>query len=52
LSVVIESLEDIGRLRGKLDELANHPDLKRILDGKRRLFAPASADGLDEQAAP
>lgn len=51
LSVVIESLDDIGRLRGKLDELANHPDLKRILDGKRRLFAPASADGLDEQAA-
>lgn len=52
LSVVIESLEDIGRLRDKLDELAHHPVLERILDGKRRLFAPASADGLDEQAAP
>jgi len=52
LSVVIESIEDIGRLRDKLDELAHHPVLERILDGKRRLFAPASADGLDEQAAP
>jgi ParB family chromosome partitioning protein len=52
LSMVIESLEDIGRLRDKLDELANHPVLERILDGKRSLFVPACADGLDEQAAP
>ena len=52
LSMVIESLEDIGRLRDKLDELANHPVLERILDGKRHLFAPASVDGFDEQTAP
>jgi hypothetical protein len=52
LSMVIENLEDIGRLRDKLDELANHPVLERILDGKRHLFAPASVDGFDEQTAP
>jgi hypothetical protein len=50
LSMVIERLEDIGRLKAKLDELADHPALDRILDGKRVLFAPEGADGRGRPA--
>jgi ParB family chromosome partitioning protein len=41
LTLSFESLEEIGRLRAKLDELAGHPDLKRLLSGKGTGFAGA-----------
>jgi ParB family chromosome partitioning protein len=52
LSLVIEKTEDIARVRAKLDALASHPGLKRMLDGKQSLFAPTSADGRVGPAAP
>lgn len=39
LTLSFESLEEIGRLRVKLDELARHPDLTRLLTGKGTGFA-------------
>jgi ParB family chromosome partitioning protein len=52
LSVVFERLEDLRRLRDKLDELASHPGLQKILEGKRDLFAPAPAPVHEDPAAP
>ena len=41
LTLSFESLEEIGRLRDQLEELAAHPDLKRLLTGKSSGFAEA-----------
>jgi len=38
LTFNFERLEEIGRLRVKLDELVNHPDFKTLLTGKGRGF--------------
>jgi ParB family transcriptional regulator, chromosome partitioning protein len=38
LTFNFELLEEIGRLRAKLDELVNHPDFKTLLTGKGRGF--------------
>jgi hypothetical protein len=42
LTLNFESLEEVGRLRVKLDELVNHPDLKTLLTGKGRGFGETS----------
>ncbi len=39
LTLSFESLEEVGRLRAKLDELMNHPDFKTLLTGKGMGFA-------------
>jgi hypothetical protein len=38
LSATVETPEDIERLRVKLEELADHPDLRRLLEGKGAFF--------------
>ena len=38
LTLNFESLEEVGRLREKLDELVDHPDFKALLTGKGRGF--------------
>jgi hypothetical protein len=42
LTLNFESLEEVGRLRVKLDELVNHPDFKTLLTGKGRGFEGTS----------
>jgi ParB-like chromosome segregation protein Spo0J len=42
LTLSFESLEEVGRLRAKLDELTDHPDFKTLLTGKGRGFAETS----------
>jgi ParB family chromosome partitioning protein len=42
LTLSFEDLEEVGRLRAKLDELAGHPDFKTLLTGKGRGFAEGS----------
>jgi hypothetical protein len=42
LTLNFESLEEVGRLRVKLDELVDHPDFKTLLTGKGRGFAETS----------
>jgi hypothetical protein len=42
LTLSFDSLEEVGRLRDKLDELAGHPDFKTLLTGKGRGFGGAS----------
>ena len=39
LTFSFERLEEVGRLRAKLDELMNHPDFKTLLTGKGTGFA-------------
>lgn len=42
LTLNFESLEEVGRLRAKLDDLAGHPDFRTLLTGKGRGFGAAS----------
>jgi hypothetical protein len=42
LTLSFDSLEEVGRLRGKLDELTGHPDFRTLLTGKGRGFEGAS----------
>jgi ParB family chromosome partitioning protein len=42
LTLNFESLEEVGRLRVKLDELVDHPDFKTLLTGKGRGFGETS----------
>jgi len=42
LTLNFESLEEVGRLRVKLDELVDHPDFKTLLTGKGRAFGETS----------
>lgn len=42
LTLNFESLEEVGRLRVKLDELVAHPDFKTLLTGKGRGFEETS----------
>jgi hypothetical protein len=42
LTLSFEGLEEVGRLRAKLDELLDHADLKTLLTGKGRGFGEAS----------
>jgi hypothetical protein len=43
LTFNFERLEEVSRLRVKLDELVDHPDFKTLLTGKGRGFGKASA---------
>jgi ParB family chromosome partitioning protein len=43
LALSFERLEEVGRLRVKLDELVDHPDFKTLLTGKGRGFGKTSA---------
>lgn len=42
LTLNFERLEEVGRLRAKLDELVEHPDFKILMTGKGRGFAGTS----------
>jgi len=42
LSLSFQSVEEVARLRGKLDELIDHPDFKILLVGKGRGFEKGS----------
>jgi ParB-like chromosome segregation protein Spo0J len=42
LTLNFENLEEVGRLRIKLDELVDHPDFKTLLTGKGRAFGETS----------
>ena len=42
LTLNFESIEEVGRLRVKLDELVDHPDFKTLLTGKGRAFGETS----------
>jgi len=42
LSLSFQSVEEVARLRGKLDELIDHPDFKILLAGKGRGFEKGS----------
>jgi ParB-like chromosome segregation protein Spo0J len=42
LTLNFENLEEVGRLRRKLDELVDHPDFKTLLTGKGRAFGETS----------
>jgi hypothetical protein len=42
LTLNFHTLEDVAHLRGKLDELMDHPDFKLLLTGKGRGFEASS----------
>lgn len=53
LTAAIETPEDIERLRAKLDELAQHPDFRMLLEGKGGFFQPgAGFRGTAKQRQP
>lgn len=53
LSATVATPEDIARVRAKLDELAEHPDFKTLLQSKSGFFQPgAGPRGTAKQRQP